>query len=198
MERQTTLGQRLKQVMEERGLSYDALGRLLEMRPQTLNRYVLDQREPKAQVAVEMAARLEVDPLWLIGYDAAKTPGESNWPGFVVPVYDSLTGEEPVDWTVADESGWFLRMPDESCAGAGIRAGDLVLLRGQQTAESGQLAACQVGEEAPELVRYTRQGDIVILQPERSGAQPRILTAADFMGGNARILAVAVRLVRDL
>ena len=198
MERMTTLGQRLRQVMEERGLSYDALGRLLEMRPQTLNRYVLDQREPKAQVAVEMAARLEVDPLWLIGYDVARETEERTPPGRMAPVYDALTGAEPVDYVLTDRPGWFLRMPDESCAGAGIRPGDLVLLRGQETAESGQLAACRLGEEPPELMRYTRQGDIVILQPERSGAQPRILTAEDFQSGNARIFAVAVRLVREL
>ena len=69
MERVETLGSRLGQLMRERGLNYEALGRLLEMKPQTLNRYVLGQREPKAGVVMEMAARLGVDERWLQGYD---------------------------------------------------------------------------------------------------------------------------------
>lgn len=47
MEQQETFGQRLRQIMRERGLNYEAFGKLLDMRPQTLNRYVLDQREPQ-------------------------------------------------------------------------------------------------------------------------------------------------------
>ena len=60
MERVETLGARLGQLMRERGLNYETLGRLLDMKPQTLNRYVLGQREPKAGVVMEMAARLGV------------------------------------------------------------------------------------------------------------------------------------------
>ena len=46
MEQIETLGERLRTIMQERKLNYDALGKLLDMRPQTLNRYVLGQREP--------------------------------------------------------------------------------------------------------------------------------------------------------
>ena len=71
MEQIETLGARLRTIMQERKLNYDALGKLLDMRPQTLNRYVLGQREPKASVVMEMAARLGVDERWLQGYDVA-------------------------------------------------------------------------------------------------------------------------------
>lgn len=73
MQRIDTLGNRLLSVMEERQLSYEQLGRLLDRKPQTLNRYVLGQREPKATVAVELAMKLQLNPLWLIGYDVPKT-----------------------------------------------------------------------------------------------------------------------------
>ena len=55
MEQQESFGRRLRQIMRERGLNYEAFGKVLDMRPQTLNRYVLDQREPKAQVVLERA-----------------------------------------------------------------------------------------------------------------------------------------------
>lgn len=73
MERVETLGARLGQLMRERGLNYETLGRLLDMKPQTLNRYVLGQREPKAGVVMEMAARLGVDERWLQGYDVPQS-----------------------------------------------------------------------------------------------------------------------------
>ena len=40
MEQETTLGARLRTIMEERGWSYEQLGDRLGMNPQTLNRYV--------------------------------------------------------------------------------------------------------------------------------------------------------------
>lgn len=192
MERKATLGQRLRQVMEERGLSYTACGRLLNLPAQTVNRYALEQREPKAQAAVEMALRLEVDPLWLMGYEPAPAVR-------TLPVYEGPEGETPVETlslAPPEEGDWRLvRVTEE---GSGLRAGDLLLLRRQDTAGSGQLAAVRVGEEPAALCRLTRQGELTILQPLAPGGQPRILTSEDFASGTAQVLGVAVRLVREL
>ena len=88
MERESSLGGRLRRLMEEEGLSYEQLGERLGMNPQTLNRYVLGQREPKIGTASAMAAALGVDPLWLLGYDvpppyrtAAVRPHPGHYPG---------------------------------------------------------------------------------------------------------------------
>lgn len=112
MEKIETLGRRLLQVMEERGLNYDRLGKLLDMKPQTLNRYVLGQREPKARVATEMAMKLEVDPLWLQGYDVPKTqsidplsqPGETLLPvlGTIRAGIPTLAQQEILGYMAAD------------------------------------------------------------------------------------------------
>ena len=42
------------------------------------------------------------------------------------------------------------------------------------------------------------KANLIILQPECAGGQPRILHAEEFITGNARILGVAVQLVRNL
>ena len=88
------LGARLGQLMRERGLNYETLGRLLDMKPQTLNRYVLGQREPKAGVVMEMASRLGVDERWLQGYDVPQVrqamPGEK-----MVPVLGTIRAGAP-------------------------------------------------------------------------------------------------------
>ncbi len=208
MEQQETFGQRLRQIMQERGLNYEAFGKLLDMRPQTLNRYVLDQREPKAQVVIEMAAKLGVDVLWLLGCDVARERTRDAEIGRF-PIYGAIPGggrdledQEPEGYAtadVADQGGYcYLRVAGEEMAGAGFRPGDLVLLRRQESAKTGQIVACQVGLEPGALRRYSEQGDLIILQPEYAGGQPRILHAEEFITGNARILGVAVQLVRNL
>lgn len=212
MEKTETLGRRLLQVMEERGLNYDRLGKLLDMKPQTLNRYVLGQREPKARVATEMAMKLEVDPLWLQGYDVPKTqtmdpltqPGETLLPilGTIRAGVPTLAQQEILGYMAADvpqqEGYFYLEVRGDSMCNAGIQSGDKVLIRQQPDAQDGQIVACMVDGEDATLKRFRRQGDWVILQPENPRYAPRIVPVSDFATGAARIIGVAVRLTRDL
>ncbi|MCD7838644.1 MAG: LexA family transcriptional regulator [Clostridiales bacterium] len=212
MEKTETLGRRLLQVMEERGLNYDRLGKLLDMKPQTLNRYVLGQREPKARVVTEMAMKLEVDPLWLQGYDVPKVqtmdslsqPGETLLPilGTIRAGIPTLAQQEILGYMAADvpqrEGYFYLEVRGDSMSNAGIQSGDRVLIRQQPDAQDGQIVACIVDEEDATLKRFHHQGDWVILQPENPRYAPRIVPISDFATGAARILGVAVRLTRDL
>ena len=97
VEKITGLGQRLRQLMEERELNYEELGQRVDMRPQTLNRYVLGQREPKGQVVAELAMKLGVDPLWLQGYDVPRQRESESEKAGQVPVYSLLSGTNPFD-----------------------------------------------------------------------------------------------------
>ncbi len=212
MEKQETLGQRLRQIMDERGLKYGAFGKLLDMRPQTLNRYVLDQRDPKAEVIIEMAGKLGVDALWLLGYDVPRerpaNPTQERG-SRMVPILEAIHGtcpnfeeQETVGYAAADvheEGGYFyLRMAGDGMINAGIYAGDLVLLRKQESAKTGQIVACLVGQEDAELKRYSQQGELVILQSENPSSAPRIVPMEAFITGAARIFGVAIQLVRNL
>ena len=138
MERESSLGGRLRRLMEEEGLSYEQLGERLGMNPQTLNRYVLGQREPKIGTASAMAAALGVDPLWLLGYDVPRRTGQRQ----SVPILGTIRAGLPMaaeqrveGWATADvaepEEHFFLRVTGDSMVNAGIRDGDLVLLRRQ-------------------------------------------------------------------
>lgn len=212
MEKVETLGRRLLQVMEERSLNYDRLGRLLDMKPQTLNRYVLGQREPKARVATEMAMKLGVDPLWLQGYDVSKAPpkdpmaqpGETLIPilGTIRAGIPTLAQQEVLGYMAADvprpEGYFYLEVQGDSMRNAGIQTGDRVLIRQQPDARDGQIVACIVDGQDATLKRFHRQGEWVILQPENPGYAPRIVPVSDFENGAARIVGVAVRLSRDL
>ncbi|MGM9594048.1 MAG: LexA family protein [Candidatus Onthomonas sp.] len=212
MDKQESLGKRLRTLMEERQLNYEALGRLLEMKPQTLNRYVLGQREPKAGVVTDMAMRLGVDPLWLQGYDAPResrsdelrVPGEQLIPilGVIKAGIPTLAQQEVKGYASADvsrpEEYFYLEVSGDSMKNAGIQTGDLVLVHQQPRAENGQIVVCLVQQEDATLKRFRRQGDWVILQPENPAYEPRIVPVGDFETGEARIVGVATKLVRAL
>lgn len=212
MEKIDTLGHRLGELMRERGLNYERLGQLLDMKPQTLNRYVLGQREPKARVVTDMAMRLQVDPMWLQGYNVAKNPSETLMQvpyeplvpilGVIKAGIPTLAQQEILGYASADvptaEGYFYLIVSGDSMKNAGIQSGDRVLIHQQTTAEDGQIVACLVNGEDATLKRFHRQGDWVILQPENSSYTPRIVPVADFASGEARIVGVAVRLTRDL
>ena len=192
MERESSLGGRLRRLMEEEGLSYEQMGERLGMNPQTLNRYVLGQREPKIGTASAMAAALGVDPLWLLGYDVPRRTGQRQ----SVPILGTIRAGLPMaaeqraeGWATAD-----VAEPEEHF----IRDGDLVLLRRQDTAENGQIVACLVDGEDATLKRFRRQRDMVLLQPENPVYEPKLVPLSDFETGAARIVGVAVRLVREL
>ena len=212
MDKQESLGKRLRTLMEERQLNYEALGRLLEMKPQTLNRYVLGQREPKAGVVTDMAVRLGVDPLWLQGYDVPResrsdelrVPGEQLIPilGVIKAGIPTLAQQEVKGYASADvsrpEEYFYLEVSGDSMKNAGIQTGDLVLIHQQPRAENGQIVVCLVQQEDATLKRFRRQGDWVILQPENPAYEPRIVPMGDFETGEARIVGVATKLVRAL
>ena len=48
------------------------------------------------------------------------------------------------------------------------------------------------------LKRFRRQRDMVLLQPENPVYEPKLVPLSDFETGAARIVGVAVRLVREL
>lgn len=212
MEKIAKMGERLRELMQEQGLNYEKLGELLGMRPQTLNRYVLGQREPKAQVLSDMAEKLDVDSSWLLGYDVPRRaspeerplPGERLLPilGVIRAGIPTLAQQEVLGYLSADvpDGGnyFYLKVAGDSMKNAGIQSGDLVLIRQQQCAEDGQIVACLVDGEDATLKRFRRQGEWVILQPENPAYPPRLVPDSDFSTGAARIVGVALRLVRSL
>ncbi len=212
MEKVAALGDRLRQIMDERGLTFERLGEVVGLRPQTLNRYVLGQREPKASAVTQMAFALNLDPLWLQGYSVpqnppagqVRLPGESMLPilGVIRAGNPAVAQEEILGWASADvpepQDCFYLRVRGDSMAGAGIQEGDLVLIRRQPTAENGQIVACVVDGEDATLKRFRRQGEWVILQPENPAYEPRLVPASDFEAGRAAIVGVALKMVRDL
>ena len=191
-------GEKMEKIME--------LGQYVGMRPQTLNRYVLGQRDPKGQVVAELAMKLGVDPLWLQGYDVPRQRERAPEKAGQVPVYRLLSGIEPLDtqppkgYAPADlpsaEGHFYLRVTESGMEDAGILPGDQVLIRRQSSARSGQIALVAFASRPAVLRWYYQQGEWVILQPAGAGLPPELVAAEQFYSGSAQVLGVAVGLTR--
>lgn len=71
MKRICDFADRLKEYRETSQLTLSDLEKIVGIPAQTLNRYELNQRVPKIDVAVEIAEKLDISPLWLQGYDVS-------------------------------------------------------------------------------------------------------------------------------
>ena len=109
------------------------------------------------------------------------------------PVIAEQTVEEWLETERAHTDDLFaLRVKGDSMVGAGIPDGAVVIVRRQNTAEDGQIAACMVSGEDATLKRIRRDGDHLILCPENPAYPPRVVPLSAFENGDARILGVAV------
>ena len=88
-------------------------------------------------------------------------------------------GYLPVDARGAAAGDLFaLRVRGESMTGAGILPGDLVIVRRQPTAATGDVVVARVGDEATVKV-FRPRGRRVELRPENSAFEPIVLDAGE-------------------
>ena len=64
-------GTRIKKALSLRGMTQAELCRLTKMPKGSLSLYISDAYEPKADRTHDIARVLDVDPLWLLGYDVS-------------------------------------------------------------------------------------------------------------------------------
>ena len=99
------------------------------------------------------------------------------------------------DWLGAQGQDVFaLRVRGESMIGAHIVDGDLVLVRRQDAASSGDIVAALLDGEAT-VKRFAREGDAVVLKPEHPTMKPIVV---DRSGGDFRILGKVIGVLRSV
>lgn len=83
MERTSDVSKRLREYRERYDLTLSELSTKCGIPAQTLNRYELEQRIPKIDTAVAIAEALDINPLWLQGYNVSikrPTAGQGDGP----------------------------------------------------------------------------------------------------------------------
>ena len=121
----------------------------------------------------------------LIGTIAAGTPllATQNIED-IVPVPTQLIKSGP-------SSCFLLRVKGESMTGAHILPGDLVIIQPQEAADTGDIVAARLGEEAT-VKRFARHGSRIELQAQNPNYAPIPLRKSD----NAAIIGKVVGLLR--
>ena len=94
-----------------------------------------------------------------------------------------MLAEENLEGRVLVESGltgrgpcFALRVSGDSMSGAGLRQGDIIVVRRQPVAESGEIVVVLVDNEAT-VKRLVIQGDVIELRPENKRYKPIIVSA---------------------
>jgi len=126
--------------------------------------------------------RLSKDPLKARGY---RLPGRERSPTVQVPLLgrvpagpldaavEDLEGYIPVQASRASAEMFGLKVRGESMVGAGILPGDIVVVRRQSRAESGEIVVALVGDEATVKRLRLRRGRVE-LHPENPSFEPLV------------------------
>ena len=168
--------QRLRQIMDERGLTQSELAKFSGVSKSSISRYLSGAWKAKQDTIYDMARVLQVSEAWLMGYDVTKarvTPAVSgpssstaltaSIPNLMplpktrkVPRLGTIACGEPIlaqenieDYDKAPEGincDFTLTCKGDSMVGARINDGDIVYIRQQDEVENGEIAAVLVDD----------------------------------------------------
>lgn len=74
----STFGERMRMVREEKSMSLQEVGKKIGISKQALSRYEKDERSPRQPTVESLARFFEVSPTWLMGYDVKRNYAQST------------------------------------------------------------------------------------------------------------------------
>lgn len=122
-----------------------------------------------------------------------------------VPIFNEIAAGQPIlindelqglfylpnEWIKSPRDTFILKIKGDSMIKAGIDDGDLVVIKKQNTANNGEIAAVDVGGSAT-LKRLMMMGSNIILVAENDDYEPIMLPAEDI-----RVIGIAVGIVKN-
>lgn len=192
------LHERIKKRRQECNLTLLDVANALGVTEATVQRYESGEiKNLKHHSVLELAKIFKCTPAYLMGWDEQ----ESDTPkgrGGRLPLLGKIAAGQPIlaeedceyYYPVEDARADFcLRVRGDSMIGAGIKDGDIVLIRKQEAVDDGEIAAVLIEDEAT-LKRVYITNDAVTLISENPKYKPMIYTKRQ--GKNIRILGKAV------
>lgn len=193
----STFSVRLKQLRGQRRMKQEQLASLTGITTRSIQNYESGSRMPNSlEITEKLAAALGVTTTYLLGEEEETTPvrllgsiacgpfnfGEEN----ILETYHF-----PTAFTGKGEF-FLLRTFGESMIDVGIEPGNLVLIRQQNSAKSGDIVVVSVGDETT-LKRYYPEPEKkrIRLHPENESMEDMYVTECIIQG-------VAVKVIKDL
>lgn len=214
-----TLGEKLKELRKEKGLSLRELAKQIgNISASYLSDIENDRYDPSLKKLKSIAQALNVPTAYLLdiydqshsGYEKFKLERKKIKYETVeivnVPILGEIAAGEPV---IAEENilgyekipaddirggeYFILRVSGDSMINAGIYEGDHVLIKKQPTCETGDIAAVIVNAENATLKRVYFSNGKLLLQPENPKYKPIMVDEDD-----VRIVGKAVKVIHKL
>lgn len=200
-----TIGERIRKLRTEKGMTQDELGEKIGVQKQTVYKYETGLVvNLKRDVISKLANALGVAPSYLMGFSENM---EDDVPdGFLPLPYttkkprlgtiacgkpidspENFDGYDDVPETI--HCDFTLKCEGDSMIGARIHDGDIVYIRQQPQVENGQIAAVSIDGEKT-LKRSYWDGSTLILQPENPKYQPLVYTGQKL--NTVQIIGLAV------
>ena len=190
------LHERIKKCCLECGMTLLELANALGVREATTQRYESGEiKNLKQATVLEMARIFGCSPSYLMGWE--DNDGQST-DSSALPLLGKIAAGQPILATgdceyfspINDTKADFcLRVKGDSMIGAGIKDGDIVFIRKQDSVDDGEIAAVLVDDEAT-LKRVYISNDAVTLISENPKYKPMVYTKKQCK--NIRILGKAV------
>ncbi len=186
---------RIKEVLEEKGVKQTWLADRLNKSYNMVNSYVQNRRQPSLDDLYKVAEILGVEAKQLLVAGIRKPKVETADNTIAQTVKVPLLGEVACGTPIFAEENieafipvsdklikssyhyFILRASGDSMDEAGINDGDLVLIRQQQIAKNGDKVVALIDDEAT-IKEFQNNGNMIVLKPrsKNSKHQPIILT----------------------
>lgn len=202
----TTIGARIKGLREAKGWTQDDLAEHAGMNRVTIAKYEIGTIEPKSNSLSKLAKAFGISADLLLGEkpngdaQAVRVPVLGTIPAGVPieAIEDILDWEEiPASMANGGKEYFALQIHGDSMTPT-YQDGDVVIIRRQDTCESGQDCAVIVNGSDSTFKRVRRSLDGIVLQPLNSAYTPLVYTNAQIEALPVRILGVAVEIRRKL
>ena len=200
--------EKIKELRKKRGWTLQQLSARTHIAPNTLNQYELGKREPSFDILISLAKVFGVTTDYLMGIEnnalkpkGVKIPVLGSIPaGIPIEAIEDIVDYEEITQNMAKSGTHFgLRVQGDSMQPT-INAGDIVIIRQQEDAESGKICVVMVnGYDATlKAIKKEPNGLWVLPHNPNSDFKPTFYTNKEVEELPVRILGVAVEIRRSL
>lgn len=169
--------QRLRERMEEQGYTVRGFADAVFLSAGSVSKYRNAKMEPERSTVELLAKHLQVNPVWLMGYDVEKYLDGQKHKSKTIP----FAGEAPdksSGYTVVsadEEIDLCLLVRDNGMINARIFEGDIAYIKKQSSVENGEIAAV-VLDDTVTLKRIYMADGVITLHSENPTVPDRIFT----------------------
>ena len=207
----SSCAERIKLALSLKDLTQSDLCRMTEISKSTMSQYLSGKYEP-SQLKTEIIARaLNVSEAWLMGYDVPmeRTSSKPRKKGVKIPVLGEVVAGLPIEAIedildyeeisedMASKGEYFgLKVKGDSMEPM-FFAGDIVIVRQQPTADSGDIVIALVNGDESTIKKFKLLDDGLMLIPANPAYEPMYYTRKQVVELPVQIIGKVVELRRS-